>query len=82
MALYPLTLADTRRMNYKRRSTVGWSIGQILLDLSGSIMSLLQLIIDSSLQEDWSGLLGNPVKFGLGNIGILFDFIFIVQHYV
>lgn len=43
---------------------------------------MLQLLIDSSLQADWSGLTGNPVKFGLANISLLFDIIFITQHYV
>ncbi len=68
-------------VNYKRQSTVGWSIYQILLDFTGGVLSLMQLVLDSSLQNDWSGLTGNPVKFGLGNISILFDVIFIVQHY-
>ena len=45
-------------MNYKRKSTVGWSIWQILLDFTGGILSLLQLVIDSALQADWSGLYG------------------------
>jgi cystinosin len=67
--------------NFKRKSTAGWSISQILLDLSGGILSLLQLILDSSLQNDWSGVTGNPVKFGLSFISLLFDAIFIVQHY-
>ena len=69
-------------VNYKRKSTVGWSISQILLDFAGGIMSILQLVIDASLQADWSGVSGNPVKFGLGNISILFDVIFMTQHYV
>ncbi|KAI9876896.1 MAG: hypothetical protein M1830_005377 [Pleopsidium flavum] len=68
-------------VNYKRQSTVGWSINQILLDISGGVLSLLQLVIDSSLQDDWSGLTGNPVKLGLGNISIFFDVVFILQHY-
>ena len=68
--------------NYKRKSTVGWSIGQILLDVAGGILSIAQLVIDSSLQGDWSGILGNPVKFGLGNVSIFFDIIFMVQHYI
>ena len=68
--------------NYKRKSTVGWSINQILLDFAGGIFSILQLLIDSSLQADWSGVTGNPVKFGLGNVSILFDIIFMLQHYV
>jgi cystinosin len=68
--------------NFKRQSTIGWSIIQQLLDFSGGILSMLQLLIDSSLQADWSGLTGNPVKFGLANISLLFDIIFITQHYV
>lgn len=68
--------------NYKRKSTEGWSINQILLDFAGGIFSLAQLIIDASLQADWSGLTGNPVKFGLSNISMMFDIIFIFQHYV
>jgi len=39
------------------------------------------LVIDSALQADWSGLTGNPVKFGLANISLAFDIMFIVQHY-
>ena len=69
-------------LNYKRKSTVGWSIWQVLLDFAGGILSLLQLIIDSSLQADWSGLTGNPVKFGLSNFSLFFDVIFMVQHYM
>lgn len=69
-------------MNYKRKSTIGWSIYTILLDFSGGWLSLAQLIIDSAMQNDWSGVTANPVKFGLGNITILFDIIFFLQHYV
>lgn len=69
-------------LNYKRKSTVGWSIGQILLDLAGGVLSLVQLVIDSSFQNDWSGITGNPVKLLLGNITIISDLIFIVQHYI
>lgn len=43
---------------------------------------MLQLIIDSALQADWSGLTGNPVKFGLASISLIFDVIFILQHFV
>jgi cystinosin len=69
-------------MNYKRKSTLGWSIYPILLDFSGGWLSLFQLVVDSALQNDWSGITGNPVKFGLGNITIVFDIIFFLQHYV
>ncbi|KAG2416914.1 hypothetical protein HFD88_008131 [Aspergillus terreus] len=69
-------------VNYKRKSTVGWSIVQILFDLSGGILSLVQLVVDSSMQQDWSGIMGNPVKFLLSNVTIVFDLVFVVQHYI
>lgn len=34
-------------MNYRRKSTVGWSIGNILLDFTGGILSMLQMILNS-----------------------------------
>ncbi|KAL1988113.1 hypothetical protein VTN96DRAFT_1144 [Rasamsonia emersonii] len=69
-------------VNYKRKSTVGWNIWQILLDFAGGVLSIGQLILDSAFQEDWSGVTGNPLKFLLGNISILFDLLFMVQHYI
>ncbi len=68
--------------NYRNKSTHGWSIYQILLDFVGGVLSLSQLGIDSYLQGDWSGLTGNPVKFALGNIAIVFDIVFMTQHYI
>ncbi|OKL59631.1 hypothetical protein UA08_05074 [Talaromyces atroroseus] len=69
-------------LNYKRKSTTGWDIRQILLDITGGVLSLVQLILDSSFEADWSGVTGNPIKFLLGNVTILFDAIFVYQHYV
>ncbi|OOO12989.1 Cystinosin/ERS1p repeat [Aspergillus oryzae] len=69
-------------VNYKRKSTQGWHIGQILLDLVGGVLSLIQLFLDSSFEEDWSGITGNPIKFLLSNVSILFDFLFMIQHYI
>ncbi len=60
-------------VNYRRQSTLGWSIEQIILDVVGGILSIAQLLIDCSLQNDWSGVKGNSVKLGLGNISLLFD---------
>jgi cystinosin len=69
-------------VNYRNKSTKGWSIAQILLDFSGGILSLAQLGIDSYSQGDWSGVTGNPAKFALGNISIIYDLIFMAQHYI
>lgn len=68
--------------NFRNKSTVGWSIWQILLDFSGGVLSIAQLVIDSSLQGDWSGVTGNPVKFALGNVSMVYDLVFFAQHYV
>ncbi|KAL2119522.1 hypothetical protein VTJ04DRAFT_6483 [Mycothermus thermophilus] len=69
-------------VNYRNRSTRGWSIWQILLDVLGGVLSIAQQGIDSYLQHDWSGITGNPVKFALGNVSMFYDSIFIIQHYV
>ncbi|ETS80131.1 hypothetical protein PFICI_07660 [Pestalotiopsis fici W106-1] len=68
--------------NAQNQSTKGWSIWQILLDFAGGILSIAQQGIDSYLQGDWTGITGNPVKFALGNVSMLYDICFMTQHYV
>lgn len=34
-------------MNYRRKSTVGWSIGNIFLDFTGGMLSMLQMILNA-----------------------------------
>lgn len=69
-------------LNYRRKSTVGWSIGNILLDFTGGILSMLQMILNSYNYNDWQSIFGDPTKFGLGLFSVLFDILFIIQHYV
>ncbi|KAL3912759.1 MAG: hypothetical protein SGILL_006760 [Bacillariaceae sp.] len=68
-------------LNIQRKSTVGWSIWNILLDFTGGCLSILQLVLDCADMKDFSGITGNPAKFGLGFVSIFFDLIFMVQHY-
>lgn len=68
--------------NYRNKSTKGWSILQILLDFAGGLLSCAQQAIDSYIQRDWSGITGNPVKFALGNVSMIYDVVFMAQHYV
>ena len=68
--------------NFQRKSTQGWSIDQILFDVTGGVLSLTQLVIDASFQGDWSGITGNTLKLGLACVSVFFDIIFITQHYV
>ena len=67
-------------LNWRRRSTVGWNIDNVILDFSGGILSLAQLLIDGGCSS-WTKVIGDPVKFGLGFASIVFDSIFLVQHY-
>ena len=69
-------------MNYRRKSTTGWSIGNILLDFTGGVLSMLQMILNAYNYDDWNSLFGDPTKFGLGLFSVLFDILFMVQHYI
>ncbi|XP_034230225.1 cystinosin homolog isoform X2 [Thrips palmi] len=69
-------------MNYQRKSTVGWSIGNILCDFTGGVFSVLQMVLDAYNFNDWSSIFGSPTKFGLGLFSVLFDIFFMVQHYI
>jgi cystinosin len=68
-------------MNYRRKSTEGWSIGNILLDFTGGVFSILQMFLLSYNHDDWNSIFGDPTKFGLGFFSICFDVLFMVQHY-
>ncbi|XP_078050353.1 lysosomal cystine transporter cystinosin isoform X2 [Augochlora pura] len=68
--------------NYKRKSTVGWSIGNIFLDFTGGVLSMLQMILNAYNYDDWDSIFGDPTKFGLGFFSVAFDIFFIIQHYV
>ncbi|EGD78852.1 nephropathic cystinosis [Salpingoeca rosetta] len=69
-------------MNYRRKSTEGWSIGNVLLDFTGGSFSILQMFLQSWNNNDWSVFFGDPTKFGLGLFSVLFDILFMLQHYV
>ncbi|PVU97142.1 hypothetical protein BB559_002137 [Furculomyces boomerangus] len=68
--------------NFKRKSTSGWSIYNVLLDLTGGILSSTQLLIDASLSGNIFSVANNPGKLLLASISILFDLVFITQHYI
>ncbi|XP_018557367.1 cystinosin [Lates calcarifer] len=68
-------------MNYRRQSTEGWSIGNVLLDFTGGIFSILQMILQSYNNDEWKLIFGDPTKFGLGLFSVAFDILFMTQHY-
>ena len=69
-------------MNYLRKSTVGWSIGNVMLDFTGGFFSIGQMFVISYNNNDWGSIFGDPTKFGLGLFSVLFDIFFMYQHYI
>ncbi|XP_067824067.1 cystinosin-like [Heptranchias perlo] len=68
-------------MNYRRKTTAGWSIGNVLLDFTGGSLSIVQMFLQSYNNDEWLLIFGDPTKFGLGMFSVMFDILFIVQHY-
>ncbi|XP_037325171.1 cystinosin [Pungitius pungitius] len=68
-------------MNYRKQSTEGWSIGNVLLDFTGGVLSILQMILQSHNNDEWKLVFGDPTKFGLGLFSVVFDLLFMTQHY-
>lgn len=54
----------------------------MLLDFTGGTLSLVQLLMQCSVLSDWSQIVGNPVKFGLGFVSLSFDTVFMAQHWI
>lgn len=69
-------------LNYQRKSTVGWTIWNVLLDIAGGLLSIGQQVLDAKATNDWTAMTGDPVKFSLGFVSIIVDVVFILQHYV
>jgi hypothetical protein len=79
-------------LNYSRKSTEGWAIGNTLLDVAGGIFSLAQMFVnaydngttnaDGSFSWDMHYVTGNLPKTVLAAETLFFDAIFIVQHYI
>jgi cystinosin len=57
-------------------------IHNVLLDFTGGFLSVVQLFLDCGVNGDWSGAIGDPVKFGLGFTSMVFDIVFMTQHYI
>ncbi len=71
-------------LNFKRRSTYGWSLENVILDLSGGSLAFLQIFVDylnSGTSDQFSSNL-NFAKFLLGIVTVVFDIIFLFQHYI
>jgi cystinosin len=45
-------------LNYALKSTIGWHIQNVILDFTGGILSIGQLILDAFNMDDLSGIKG------------------------
>ncbi|KAL5793312.1 hypothetical protein ACOSP7_001906 [Xanthoceras sorbifolium] len=69
-------------MNFRLKSTAGFSIGNILLDFLGGCTNYAQMTVQSIDQNSWVNFYGNIGKTLLSLVSIFFDLIFMCQHYV
>ncbi|KAK3281185.1 hypothetical protein CYMTET_11011 [Cymbomonas tetramitiformis] len=68
-------------MNWKRRSTRGWSLSNVLLDFTGGLTTFLQLALQSIDQGNAKNLSGGIAKVILALETQFFDAFFMVQHF-
>ncbi|XP_059451755.1 cystinosin homolog [Corylus avellana] len=69
-------------MNFKRKSTDGFSIGYFLLDIFGALTSFLQMAVQSIDQGSLVNFYGNKGKVLLSLVSMSFDIIFMCQRFV
>uniref|UniRef100_T1J5P1 Cystinosin n=1 Tax=Strigamia maritima TaxID=126957 RepID=T1J5P1_STRMM len=67
--------------HYKRKSTTGFHMGGVILDLSGGFLSIVQMVLIAWNYDDWNSIIGDPTKLGLGLMSMMFCLVFLIQNY-
>ena len=74
LVLSIMTYLPQLYLNYTRRSCVGFNLWNPILDCSGGVLSLLQLVLDSvDMDNVRDGILGNWAKLVLALLTLCFD---------
>lgn len=68
--------------NQQRKSTKGWAINSTILDITGGSLSLAQLFMDGYINNNIGSVLGNTSKLALALVSMIFDILFLIQHFV
>lgn len=68
--------------NHRRKSTKGWAMNAMALDIIGGLSSLGQLFLDGYINHDVGAVWGNTSKLALAIVTMSFDMMFMFQHYV
>lgn len=69
-------------MNWRRKSTAGYSPVNMTLDHAGATFLVLQLVMLAINRSDIYSIIRNPAKFGVGFASWLFTGIFMVQNFI
>ncbi|XP_072019471.1 cystinosin homolog isoform X1 [Amphiura filiformis] len=69
-------------MNYERKSTEGWSIAVVILDLLCGALTVSGMFIVAFNYGHWISFIHSPTRLGIALFSIIFSTIFIIQHYV
>jgi cystinosin len=78
LAISSLKYLPQMYWNYQRKSTAGWSIFNILMDLTGGLFSFGQMGLEAIFGMD---VKINIVKLVLGIMVVFYDILFVIQHY-
>lgn len=57
--------------NHRRRSTKGFSMRSVQLDMSGGTLAMCQLFMDGYIRNDLQGVWNNPVKLALSAVSLV-----------
>mmetsp|Transcript_6568 Transcript_6568/g.10561 ORF Transcript_6568/g.10561 Transcript_6568/m.10561 type:complete len:83 (-) Transcript_6568:51-299(-) len=63
-------------LNWKRKSTEGWSVWNVFCDLTGSLFNFGQMMISLLVLHPEEGF--NVIKFLMSSLAITFDLIFLI----
>mmetsp|Transcript_18123 Transcript_18123/g.21719 ORF Transcript_18123/g.21719 Transcript_18123/m.21719 type:complete len:288 (-) Transcript_18123:45-908(-) len=68
--------------NYKRKSTEGWSLSNVMMDLGGGLLIFVQMFIQSMDKGNFNNFRGGWGKLVLSLETMAFDIFFMVQHFI
>lgn len=68
--------------NFRRKSTAGFSVTMVIMDVLGSLGSFGQQFVRCVIDRSWQPFTGNLSKLLLAMESFLFDLFFLYQHFV
>jgi LCT (Lysosomal Cystine Transporter) family transporter len=69
-------------VNFRMKAVIGFSMEYVFLDLSGAILSMVQMVVLFAITQSSSAISGNLPKFTLAIVAGSFSILYIIQRYV